>query len=417
MVGVSVSEHRLASGHVARIATFAPRSFSVMPFMTTNAPEDEMRLALHLGRARLGMALDPVPPAHHRIVPLDRDGSLLLTARSAPREGAACAPLRLLRNVAGGLSLGELLVNACYFLFLPAEIVGPFDAYGDPVGLTLANSVVETPPQLRRACLIMTAQGPDIRRIGFADIDLTAANGQRFVAHSFGPPDMIGPGVAFALFHGSVGGATPRAAGLWDVAFVGRHAVAIAQGGGLSIPRAGCVLRCATRAEADALADAPLTYGLAGVSQAVQAGPLIVDAGVSTRHGRDIFAEEVFSDMILRPDTVTVSPHNWAADWDRTRAARLSAGITETGELFFCAVEGSSSFFRGTDSKGATLDELALLMIEHGAVSALHLDGGGSTQVFCAGGGAVLTPRDVHHAMPESPAQFDRPLPLALALS
>ena len=51
-----------------------------------------------------------------------------------------------------------------------------------------------------------------------------------------------------------------------------------------------------------------------------------------------------------------------------------------------------------------------------GAVTAMHLDGGGSTQVFTPGGGALIAPRDVHHGMTDSPAQFDRPLPLALRL-
>jgi hypothetical protein len=35
----------------------------------------------------------------------------------------------------------------------------------------------------------------------------------------------------------------------------------------------------------------------------------------------------------------------------------------------------------------------------------------------CQGGGALITPRDVHHGMTGSPAQFDRPLPLGLVLS
>jgi len=118
-----------------------------------------------------------------------------------------------------------------------------------------------------------------------------------------------------------------------------------------------------------------------------------------------------------RPDSVPVSPHAWAADWIQTRAARLSAGITAQRRLIICAVEGTSSFFRDGPARGATLHDLAHLMVEEGAVTALHLDGGGSTQVFCHGGGALIAPRDVHHRMPDSPAQFDRPLPLGLVLS
>ena len=329
----------------------------------------------------------------------------------------ACAPLRLLRTMAAGLAPGEFLINANHFLFLPPEITTPFDAYGDPIGLTLADDVIETPPQAPRTCLVMSETGPAMRRIGFTETAIRAANGQGFTPHAFGARQASGAGMAFALFHGSEGGATPPGAGLWDVAVVGRHAVAMAQGGGLPIPRAGCVLRCASRAGADAVAAGPVTYSLPGIRQGVQSGPLIVENGRVTATARNVFAEELMSGDAPRPDNVPVSPHAWAADWHATRAARLSAGITAAGRLIFCAVEGTSSFFRDDPAKGATLHDLAHLMIEEGAEIAMHLDGGGSTQVFCHGGGALIAPRDVHHAMLDSPAQFDRPLPLGLVLS
>lgn len=417
MAKLIVTEHRLASGHMVRVAVITPERFRVLPCMEMDPPADEIRLALELGQARLGMPLAPVPPASRRMVPVEVAGSLRLSPRSAPRMGVACAPLRLLRTVAGGLRQGEFLVNAAYFLFLPQELQGPFDAYGDPVGLSMTQGLVHTPPQLPRACLLMTAQGPAIQRIGFADIGLRVATGAAFTPHPFGPPVQTGYGAAFALFHGSVAGLTPQAGQFWDVAFVGRHAVAIQPGGGIPIPRAGCVLRCASAVEAETLAATPLTYDLPLTTEAVQAGPMIVASGAITEQHEDVFARELMSQTAARPDTVHVSPHGWAADWHQTRAARLSAGITASGNLFFIAVEGSSSFYRDACAKGATLHDLAVLMVEHGAVSALHLDGGGSAQVFCAGGGAILSPRDVHHAMPDSPAQFDRPLPLGLVLS
>lgn len=417
MVKVRFLEHHLASGVVARVVRLAPQAVRVLPCFTEDAPPDETRLALILAQARLGAPVGAVPPAARRMPPREIDGSLRLAARSDARAGTACAPLRLLRTVAAGLAPGEVLINANHFLFLPPEIAGPFDAFGDPIGLTLAEGIIETPPQVSRTCLLTGEAGPEMRRVGFVDVQIRAADGQIFAPHAFGTPARTGPGTAFALFHGATGGLTPVTGGVWDVAFVGRHAVALAHGGGLPIPRAGCVLRCASRTEAESVAAAPVTYDLPGVRQGVQSGPLIVEAGRPTDGGRDVFAEELMSGDVPRPDSVTVSPHRWAADWHQTRAARLSAGITEAGDLFFCAVDGTSSFFRDGPAKGATLHDLATLMIEEGAVRAMHLDGGGSTQVFCHGGGALIAPRDVHHGMPESPAQFDRPLPLGLVLS
>lgn len=410
-------EAQLDSGAVAHVVRLAPNAFRVLPFFTQDAPGDEARLAMTLAEARLGLSVAPVPPAAQRMTPREVDGSLRIAARADARRAVGCAPLRLLRTVAARLGPGEILINANHFLFLPPEVTAAFDAYGDPIGLTLADGRIETPPQIPRACLALADAGPAIRRIGFADVALHGADGRVFRTHAFGPPERSEPGAAFALFHGSRHGATPRGAGLWDVAFVGRHAVAMSEGGGLSIPRAGCVLRCASRAEAETLAAGPLSYRLPGLHQGVQAGPLIVEDGDTTEYARDIFAEELMSGNTPRPDTVPVSPHAWAADWHATRAARLSAGITETGQLFFCAVEGTSSFFRDGPARGATLHDLARLMIAEGAVRAMHLDGGGSTQVFCEAGGAVIAPRDVHHGQPDSPAQFDRPLPLGLVLS
>lgn len=417
MVEVRFFERRLRSGVVARVVRMSPRTVRVLTCFTEDAPPDETRLAQVLAEARLGMPVVPVPPAARRMTPREIGGSLRIAARADARAGAACAPLRLLRTVAAGLAPGEVLINANHFLFLSPEIAAPFDAYGDPIGLTLVDGVVETPPQLPRTCLLIGEAGPEMRRLGFTDTHIRASDGQAFAPHAFGAPGRTGPGTAFALFHGSAGGLTPPADGVWDVAFVGRHSVALRQGGGLPIPRAGCVLRCASRSEAEAGAACPVTYDLPGLRHGVQSGPLIVEAGQPTEAARDVFAEEAMSAVAPRPDAVTVSPHAWAADWHRTRAARLSAGITGDGQLFFCAVEGTSSFFRDGPARGATLHDLALLMIEEGAARAMHLDGGGSTQVFCHGGGALIAPRDVHHGMADSPAQFDRPLPLGLVLA
>jgi hypothetical protein len=338
-------------------------------------------------------------------------------SRAAPDGAHLAAPLHLLRLVAARLARGELLVNANHFLFLPPELAGPWDAYGDPIGLTMADGTVETPPQLRRACLLMTRTGPAIRRHGFAECHIALPDGRRVTPHPFGPAAINDHLTAFALFHGSEGGASPVAHGAWDVAYVGRHAVAMKPGGGMPIPRAGCVIRFASQSEAKEARH--INYGLApDIAQGVQAGPVIVEDGVPTEAGRDVFAEEMMRPDPARPDAVAVSPHAWASDWNETRAARLSAGITASGSPFFCAVEGTSSFFRKAgEAAGATLHDLACLMAEEGARIAIYLDGGGSTQVFCEGGGALLMPRDVHHDLPDSPAQFDRPLPLALKLS
>lgn len=409
----TIKEVSLASGQSAKVIRIDARAFSVVPFFTQSPPADEITLAKLLAEARLKMPLTPVPTADIRMTPQQTPEGIRLAQRAAPREGAALAPQRLLRTGSAELVDDELLINANHFLFLPPEVITPFDAYGDPIGLTLADGIIQTPPQVRRTCLTFGSDGAAIRRIGFPDLQITACTGADFTPQQYGPP---GEGTAYALFHGSIDGCTPTAPDAWDVAFVGRHSVALKEGGGLSIPRAGCVLRCASQSEAEAVADQPLRYSLPDLSQGVQAGPIIVEDGHLTMEGRNIFAEEGMYPDPNRPDDIPVSPHDWAANWHDTRAARLSAGLTDAGELFFCAVEGSSSFLKGSPAKGATLHDLAMLMIDQGAKRAMHLDGGASTQIFTAGGGALVEPRDIYHRHEDSPAQFDRPLPLGLRI-
>ena len=61
-----------------------------------------------------------------------------------------------------------------------------------------------------------------------------------------------------------------------------------------------------------------------------------------------------------------------------------------------------------------TLYELAEIMCILGAVDALNLDGGGSTQMFVGGGGQLLRPGD-RRGIPL--AAYDRPVPTALVFS
>lgn len=59
---------------------------------------------------------------------------------------------------------------------------------------------------------------------------------------------------------------------------------------------------------------------------------------------------------------------------------RTAAGVSATGELLLMVVDG-----RQPESRGVSLDELATLMLEIGAVEAINLDGGGSTTLVVNG--------------------------------
>jgi hypothetical protein len=69
------------------------------------------------------------------------------------------------------------------------------------------------------------------------------------------------------------------------------------------------------------------------------------------------------------------------------RDARSAVGVSRDGKTVILATADG----RQATSAGATLEELALLMIELGAERALNLDGGNSTSMFVAGDGGLVS--------------------------
>jgi exopolysaccharide biosynthesis protein len=107
----------------------------------------------------------------------------------------------------------------------------------------------------------------------------------------------------------------------------------------------------------------PLVYGDAEpwkVRDALGAGPALVADGEI----RVTLDQEAFFGSYLQ------QPH-----------PRTAAGRTADGDLILMVVDG-----RQPESRGATLDELADLMLGAGAVQALNLDGGGSSTLVVNGG-------------------------------
>jgi len=59
---------------------------------------------------------------------------------------------------------------------------------------------------------------------------------------------------------------------------------------------------------------------------------------------------------------------------------RSAVGVTETGDLLLLVVDG-----RQADSRGVDLDHLATILLNLGAVDAMNLDGGGSSELIVNG--------------------------------
>lgn len=103
------------------------------------------------------------------------------------------------------------------------------------------------------------------------------------------------------------------------------------------------------------------------VTQAVGAGPCLVKNG------------EIF---------MTAQGEEFGRDVAGGRAPRTALGVTKDGKVLLAVVDG-----RSRESVGFTLLELAQFMLEQGAVEAMNLDGGGSSQMI-VGDRTVNTPSD-----------------------
>ena len=78
---------------------------------------------------------------------------------------------------------------------------------------------------------------------------------------------------------------------------------------------------------------------------------------------------------------VNVDEEQFPSDIRVGRAPRSAVGVTQYGDYIFAVVDG-----RQTHSKGCTLQEwAAILLNDFGAVNAINLDGGGSTELVIKG--------------------------------
>ncbi len=75
--------------------------------------------------------------------------------------------------------------------------------------------------------------------------------------------------------------------------------------------------------------------------------------------------------------------------FNQNRHPRTAVGITDDNQLMLITVDGRSS-----EAHGMSIPELAEFMESLGAVSALNLDGGGSTAMWVQGRGLVSYPSD-----------------------
>ena len=300
-------------------------------------------------------------------------GPLVTHVITGPRHGG----LHKLRPVlSSGTVLGRKTLSSMQRRQLSrasvAGVNGDFFnmATGHPSGMFMRNGVLATRPESSRSSLGIAFDGTlRVGRIDFAGSWSVAG----FPAHRLRDLNrpLTEPGVA--LFTPQWGGATPRLKWVYDVvlarlpptvangSFTAR-VVEVRPGGGTVVSRGGAVLqargdwRPTVRREAQVGRDVTVALGLTpqwpDVADAIGGGPALV------RRGRPIYnAGEGFTSGHLA-----------------YRHPRTAVGQRASGRTILVAVDGRSSA-----SMGVPTWELALEMVRLGAVTAVSLDGGGST--------------------------------------
>jgi hypothetical protein len=309
-------------------------------------------------------------------------GPVVLNVITAPRPGGLYA---LEPVLSGDLVTGrEKVTDMEKRLSSTATVAGVngdfFNAAdGHPSGIVIRNGVLDHPPLAGRTSIGMTADGTlHADRVGL--VGYWRGSGQRLRVGLNDPPSANG----FSLFTPAYASTTPAApdgsaeavirpfpsvAPNADLSGVVASAVS-PSGGGTPIPADGVVLQARGSAVARLASDAPpgttvtVRYTLNptwdGVTDAVGGGPLIVANGVPVYR-----ADEQFSTAQLSP-----------------RGPRTAIGQRADGRLLLVAVDGEQPGY----SVGMTNFELALAMMQLGAVTASALDSGGSTTMAFDGG-------------------------------
>lgn len=295
--------------------------------------------------------------------------------------------------------------NTAYFLLEHDDFFSYHSALGDPYNMEVHQGVIVRPPLYRRATFYCDKDGFwHTSLIGMYDIRLVFSHDPNWEFEFIVNPVDETEIAVYTRHHGVVSedkviGHTPTASGRIEFTVIDRRIVSWKRDGNLAIPQNGFILSFAANSlsqeHLENITHNPiLSYRFSspdyqGMKEAIQCGPLLIQNGKSVLTS-DVFSQERFwvSRVIDDEYVLGLVPSDYPTDIDQTRAGRVGIGINEKQEIIVIAVSGVNSGynFQNTDSSGSTLNELTDYLLEAGAIEAINLDGGGSSQLFLEGG-------------------------------
>ena len=300
-------------------------------------------------------------------------------------------------NAPGFLSQTEqtaaLKVNSSFFIMDRFDCATAYDHIGTHLGLCVKDGVVENPPLFGREALLVKKDGSvSVTALQLSDLEIEIA-GQTYAA-----------GKNAVLFSRPRRARTPRGKGK-ELVIIGRTVAAVRDCGG-PIPASGFVLR--PKGESKAVPGDLVTYrGMEDVAFGIQVGNSIVIDGKKTEGFRSRFYN------IRHLERVPFPPSLYPMDFKKARAARIALGADKDGKPMLLWAEGAGKlgYVPGTDSRGASLSDMAQICSELGMVNAVNLDGGGSAQILLNNKrNLLISDRNADHT------EAERPVPAALII-
>lgn len=289
----------------------------------------------------------------------------------------------------------KIKVNSNFFIMDPFDCATIYDQIGMPFGLCVKDGVVELPPLYEREALLVEKDGTvyisqkDIKEL------IIEINGKTYV-----------PGKNTTLYTRPSRAKTKEEKGKLLV-IVGRHVVAVKNGGKVDIPASGFVMTVGKNAAVEP-GDEVTYHGLKDVSFGIQTGNSIVRKGVKTERFISRFYD------IYKLQRVPFPPSLYPMDFEKARAARIGLGADKAGKpvLFWAEGKGKIAYKPGEDSTGASLVEMAEIAEDLGLYNAINLDGGGSAQIL------IDNVRTLHISdrNKEDNSEAERLVPLGLAV-
>ena len=259
-------------------------------------------------------------------------------------------------------------VNAGYFPFA-----------GNPIGIHLEDGDLVTEPNQRTVLLIEKSGAASLARLRFAGT-VTAPDGTTFAisglnrrparndalvlfTHRFAPATLLGPDRFEVAVRGRVSPLAP------NVEHTGRVTLAAPGGGHVLAP--DTLVLSGSGAGAQWLREHTPSGARLRLRLQIDGAPERI------RDWRTVRLAVAGGPRLLAEGRVAVNATEEGFDggFANGRHPRTAAGIASDGALLLITVDGRQRGF----SQGATLAELAALLLKHGARDAVNLDGGGST--------------------------------------